>query len=486
MRTLAILPLLLITTLATDPLRASVEVVVETKTFHIPGKGPRVEVNMAFMGGTMAVSTNERGFRQSRVEVLTIIEKDGAIVDFTKTIVEGEEHLDSLDMDLLHQEFFDLMPGDHTLTLEVRDLHSLDEPVVHFKAPLAIGSLPAGISISDVLFAERIEQAQEGEISKYGYRAIPLISDYYPRTISTLNFYAEVYGTEEVFGADEMYLLSYQLENMEKGSVVGAFKRNIRAKARAVEPVMASFDIASLPSGNYLLAIEVRDQKGDLVARGDRMFQRNNPVRFDYDLQAMDEIDLSNTFAGAFTSPDTLAEFIRCLRPIADPLERKIIDDRWKDRNEEHMKRFFYSFWANRSTDPELAWKDYREQVIKVNRLFGCRLLQGFETDRGYVFLKYGAPNSMMDRLNEMDASPYSIWHYYRAGRYTNRRFVFYQPELASNCMELIHSEVPGEVNNPRWNQIIHGRNNAFRNVDVMPVEQISGERAREFFDLPR
>ena len=39
----------------------------------------------------------------------------------------------------------------------------------------------------------------------------------------------------------------------------------------------------------------------------------------------------------------------------------------------------------------------------------------------------------MMDRFNEMDAYPYSIWHYYRAGKYTNRRFVFYQASLANN-----------------------------------------------------
>ncbi|MCW5898539.1 MAG: GWxTD domain-containing protein [Flavobacteriales bacterium] len=468
------------------PTQAAVEVVVETKIFHIPGKGPRVEVNMAMIGGTMAMAINERGFRSARVEAITIVERDGAIIDFAKTIVEGMERTDSLEMDLLHQEFFDLAPGDYELTVELRDLHGDMEDVTRYRSPLAVGALPEGIHISDVLFAERIEPAGEGEMAKYGYRVVPLISDYYPRTISTLDLYAEIYGTDKVFGEENLYLLTYQLENMEKGAVVGAYKRNVRAKARSVEPVIASFDIASLPSGNYLVAIEVRDQQGQLIARRDRMLQRNNPVRFDYDLQAMEGVDLANTFTGGFTNADTLAEFVRCLRPIADPLERKIIDDRWKDRDLELMQRFFYSFWANRDHDPERAWREYREQVVKVNRLFGCRVLQGHETDRGRVYLKYGAPNSMMDRLNEMDALPYSIWHYYRAGRYTNRRFVFYQPSLASNCMELIHSEVPGELNNPRWNQIIHSRNNAFQNVDPMPVQQISGDRAREFFELPR
>ncbi|MDX9751004.1 MAG: GWxTD domain-containing protein, partial [Flavobacteriales bacterium] len=201
---------------------------------------------------------------------------------------------------------------------------------------------------------------------------------------------------------------------------------------------------------------------------------------------ALAQVDLAGSFVGMITDPDSLVDHLRSLMPIADPLERKIITDRWADKDLDLMRRFFHGFWSNRSADPGAAWRAYHEQVVKVNQAFGCRLLRGYETDRGRVFLKYGAPNSMMDRLHEMDALSYTIWHYYRAGRYSDRRFVFYQPDLASNCMELLHSEVPGEISNPRWNQIIHGRNNPYHDVDVAPVQQASGERAREFFDLPR
>jgi len=234
------------------------------------------------------------------------------------------------------------------------------------------------------------------------------------------------------------------------------------------------------------VAIEVRDRAGELVARREQLIQRNNRIQFNYDLQAMAEVDLRGTFAGALANPDSLAEHISSLRPIADPLERKIIDDRRKDRDLDLMRRFFFSFWANRSTDPEQAWREYREQVVKVNKIFGCRVLKGYETDRGQVYLKYGAPNSMMDRFNEMDSYPYTIWHYYQAGRYRDKRFVFYQPNLATDCMELLHSEVPGELNNPRWNQILHSRNVPMQNVDPMNPGTISGDRALEFFEMPR
>ncbi len=465
---------------------AAVQIVVETKVFHAPGGAPRVEVNMAVIAGTAVAIPNSAGFMQARVEALTILEKDGEIKAFAKTEVLGPERLDSLQSDLVHQEFFDVEPGTYDLSIEVRDLNSTDTTTTHYDALLAVGALPAGLSISDVLFAERFAPAKDGAPSKYGQQVVPLLTDYLPQSINALSFYTEVHGSDQRFGPDSLYLLSYQVEIYETRKVFGSFKRVERVKAKPVEPVFGSFDISQLPSGNYLVVVEVRDRTDQLIARREQFFQRNNKLTFNYDLASMAAFDLGNTFAGAFTDRDSLAEHIASLRPIADPLERKIIDDRWKDRDMDLMKRYFYGFWANRSADPEAAWRAYRAEVIKVNKLFGCRVLRGYETDRGQVYLKYGPPNSMMDRFNEMDAYPYTIWHYYRAGKYTNRRFVFYQPDLVSNCLQLLHSEVPGEIQNPRWNQILHSRNVAMPNVDPAQVGTSSGDRANEFFETPR
>ena len=463
---------------------AAVDVVVETKVFQQPGKDQRVEVYMAFIAGTMVNQVNERGFHQTRIEALTIIEQNGVVKAFSKVEVQGIEDLDSLQNDLLHQETFELPAGNYDLSIEARDLNSTDTTVTRYVAPLAIGGLSGGVQLSEILFAERIDPAEQGRVSKYGYQVIPLISDYFPKELDRLNFYAEIYNTDKVFGMDSLFLLSYQIENFESRTVHRSYKKSSRVKARPVEPVMAQFDISDLGSGNYLLSIEVRDRKGDLAARKEHFFQRNNPTHSTYDPNALDQVDLANTFADAFTNADTLMEHINSLRPIADPLERKMIDDRMQDRDMDHMKRFFYSFWANRSPDPEKAWKDYEQQVIKVNKLFSCRIMKGYETDRGYVYLKFGAPNTMMDKFNEMGSLPYSIWHYYRAGRYTNKRFIFYQPDLANYCMQLLHSEVPGEIKNPQWNQILHQRNNPLGGRNEQ--NSIESDRVREFYNDPR
>lgn len=468
------------------PVKAHVELVVEPRTFYSADGKPQVEVNMAFLTGTFGVKANERGFLQSRIEVLTLIEQNGTIVNFGKTMVNGPESLDTVRQDLVHQEFFALAPGLYDLVIEARDVNAVDTNTTRVKYPLAVGTLPPGISVTDILFCERIQSSVEGERSKYGYTAVPLLTDYLPQSIGKLNFYAEVHGTERTLGKDSLYLLSYQIENFETKSVFGPYKRMTRAKAKPVEPVIAEFDIADLPSGNYVLSVEVRDKVGTLVTRKEQFFQRNNKISYNYDLQAMDRLDLDGKFANTFNNRDTLAQHIASLRPIADPLEAKIIDDRYKDKDMDLMKRFFYSFWANRSPDPEGAWAAYQQEVIKVNKLFSCRVLRGFETDRGRVYLKYGAPNTMMDRFNEMGSLPYTIWHYYRAGKFTNRRFVFYQPDMANYCLQLLHSEVPGEMNNPQWNNILHQRNVAMPGVQTRQPNTLESDKVMEFYNDPR
>lgn len=480
------IPLLVLVFLTPLLALAGVDLVVETRTFHPPGGSPRVEVNMALLGGTFKRAPNAHSFMQARLEVTTLVEQGGGIVTFAKTELLGPESMDSVQSDMLHQEIFDLAPGSYDLVVEVVDLNGTDlTPSIH-RVPLAVGALPTGVSISNILLAERITPGASGTAAKFGYQVVPLLSDYFPRELTEMNFYAEVYGTDAHFGQDSLYLFSYQIESFEKRTVFGGYKRVTRNKGKAVEPVIASFDIRDLPSGNYLLALEVRNKQGELVTRMEQFFMRNNPIERSYDLQAMNGLDLSNTFAGAFNDVDSLVEHINSMRPIADPLERKIIDDRVKDKNAELMRRFFYSFWSNRSVDPEQAWREYRTQVVKVNKLFGCRVKKGYETDRGTVYLKYGAPNTMMDRLNEMGTYPYTIWHYYRAGKYTNRRFVFYQPDLANNCMELLHSEVPGELQNPQWNNILHQRNVALPGVQTQQPGTLESDRVNEFFNDPR
>jgi len=463
------------------PATAAVDAFVETKTFYGDGFKPTVGIHFAFNGASAVHLANERGFQQASLEVLTIIQKNGAILDFRKTLVQGPERTDDNRPDFLHTESFQLDPGVYDLLFELRDLNGVDTTVGRFSQPLAVAPPGAGLFFSDILLAERFDAIADG-----GNIAVPYLGTYYPPDVDALNFFAEVYGADKVFGTDSLYLLSWQLEVFEDKMVFGNYKAVKRVKASEAEPVMTQFDIAALPSGNYLLSLEVRGRKGDLQGRKELFFQRNNPIA--YDMQSLGGIAMGNTFADAMTNVDTLLEHINSMRPVAMDLERKIIDDRVKDRDLALMQRFFYSFWFNRNGyAPEQAWENYRKEVIKVNALYGCRNRKGYMTDQGVIRLKYGAPNSVADQPMDNDGYPYQIWHYYRCRNYNDRRFIFYQPERVGECYELLHSDMPGEIQNKNWNQVLHGRNSQSNDV-TRPAgnETMHGSRVEDLFNTPR
>ena len=464
------------------PAAAAVDAFVETKIFYTTGQKPAVGIHFAFNGTSAVHLANERGFLQARIEVLTIVQKDGAILDFRKTEVHGPERLDELRADFLHTENFLLDPGAYDLVFELRDMNGADTTIGRFSQPLAVAAPGTGLFFSDVLLAERFDEAADGS----GSIPVPYLGTYYPAGVDALNFFAEVYGADKVFGADSMYLLTWDLEMFEEKKVFGNYKGLKRVQASATEPLMTQFDIAALPSGNYLLAIEVRGRTGELQGRKELFFQRNNPIA--YDMQSLEAMTMGHTFADAITDVDTLMENINSMRPIAQDMERRIIDDRVQDRDLALMQRFFYSFWFNRNGyAPQKAWEAYRTEVVKVNGLYGCRNRPGYTTDQGIIRLKYGMPNTVTDQPMDNDGYPYQIWHYYRCGNYNDRRFIFYQPERVGKCYELLHSDMPGEIQNKHWNQVLHGRNT--QNTDLTrPAgsETMHGTQVNDLFNRPR
>lgn len=458
---------------------AQLSAFVDTRIFFDPTKGALVNVDLAVLGASTVEAPNAHGFQQARVEATTIVSKGDSVADFRKTEILGPEHADTVARDFIHAEHFNLAPGEYDLEVELLDLNAGPNVApVKFKGPLvvqALGSVPA---FSDVMLIEPYKEYGGGTA------LVPFVSTYYPPEVTTLAFHVELYNTEKLFGTDSLFLLTYSIARMEDHKVAGMFQKRSRQRAAEVLPITAQFDISALPSGNYLLTFEAADKRGTAIASRELFFQRNNPVT--YDMTDITSVNTNGTFVDAYTDADTLAEHIRSLRPIAGNLEAKIIDDRWKDRDLPLMRSFFFSFWYNRNGyDPEGAWHRYEQLVANVNKLYGCRIKRGYDTDRGYVHLKYGPPNTITDQPNDAAGLPYQIWHYYRCGKYSDKRFVFYLPDRVTGCYELLHSEMPGEVKTPNWNQILHTASEPFNQVQNNAIPMGHGEQVQDMYTIP-
>jgi len=123
------------------------------------------------------------------------------------------------------------------------------------------------------------------------------------------------------------------------------------------------------------------------------------------------------------------------------------------------MKNQLFSYWANKnSINPKSAYDEYMEVAKAVDYTFNWGLGYGFESDRGYTFMKYGKPTSSITIVDEADAPPYEIWYYdqFPQTNQNNVRFLFYNPSLAGGHYRLLHSTARGELFNEDWLGVLY------------------------------
>ncbi|MGZ5283730.1 MAG: GWxTD domain-containing protein, partial [Bacteroidia bacterium] len=131
------------------------------------------------------------------------------------------------------------------------------------------------------------------------------------------------------------------------------------------------------------------------------------------------------------------------------------------------VQEWFSDFWKSRNPeDPEKAYADYVKAVTEVQQNYSTMLSQGYRTDRGRIYLKYGKPDYVAPYIDEPNAYPYEIWHYYKTATRNNVKFIFYNPTQIDNDYILLHSEMPSEKQNPNWKRMIYRRTDRSKSVD--------------------
>src|SRR6185295_19538701 len=103
-------------------------------------------------------------------------------------------------------------------------------------------------------------------------------------------------------------------------------------------------------------------------------------------------LDLRATFVSRFEMPQ-LRAILKMLLPAAEPAEESAIKGFLDRPDELYMRYFIYNHFSNiNKGDPAKAWKQFSDVVREVNRLYKSGSTMGYETDRGIIHLRYGAP----------------------------------------------------------------------------------------------
>ncbi len=452
---------------------------------------PYVETYITFDKSSLVYVKNADGQYNATINVTIMFKQGESVKNYGKYSLSSPSVADTTNINgfFMDMQRYSLPNGNYSLEVVLEDVNNSKDKPFKVEDQLVV-DFPEKFCFSSILGLESYSKAdKDTNTTKNGYNLIPMIMPFYPETVNKLTFYAEIYNSSKQLGAGEKYLLNTYISAFENGTKLNNFFFTKRMSTKETDVIISSMDISNLPSGNYFLVLEARDRNNEVIGYNRYFFQRSNPY-YQIDNTVMATVNPENVFAGKISNLDTIREYIRTIAPISTLVEKDYASELIKTDDITTMQQFFYTFWASRNRlDPAQAWLDYYAQVKRVNASFKTVNSKGYDSDRGIVFLKYGAPDRIVQSYNEPGAFPYEIWHYYTLGNQRNKKFVFMTRDLATNDFKLIHSDAVGEINNFRWTTEIYQRTYGTYfdyGVDDAATPDSYGDRAKDYYDNPR
>ncbi|MDB4787136.1 GWxTD domain-containing protein [Flavobacteriales bacterium] len=426
-----------------------------TRQFQSPDGAPYLEVQAEFLASSVRwLAEGDSVFRAAVKWTAIAYDSTGAVAGFVKSTARTgflPQKGDFVDVARIA-----LSPGPHVLELEVEDVGAPERPHLEYETVVEVSS-PAPLDISDLFVVQGVAPASvpAGPLTRSGKDILPLLDRRVSAEALRIPFYCELYGTETHFGAGGAFLVVAGFKSPgADGQWVDETKRFFRMSAAPVLPLLES--LPPPPAGSYELVVQIMTPEQSLLVA--------NSVA----LRCVSEEAQNAAVAAGSLAPfvlehqdrDSLLALIESLIPIADAGERRSIEHVLQGADLRQLRSFLEHFWTVRSPDrPADAWRTYRTEVAIADREYGaCPNREGHETDMGWILLRYGRPNTIVQRHNGTAYYPYEIWHYHKAGQFNNRRFLFYTPQVVGECFELLHSDHPRELRNADWLDILKTR----------------------------
>jgi len=467
-------------------INAQIEALFDLKKFKSIDEN-YIETYLYIYGNTLKTNLDTNKVTKG-VEILQYIENSKKdIVAYKKYIIEEKaDYVES--KGIMDLQRFALKNDKYNIFIEINDVNdgsNIEKHNEEFELNFNNEIVFSDIELLESYWKDAESTESTNELTKSGFHMIPLVTNYFGPDFDKMAYYFEIYGMDNYY-KDSRLLLKQSIVISGSEEIAGQYNKIKKIATNNIQPILNTFDLTNLPTGNYDLKIELVNSMNEVIISTLLPFQRTN-LSNNMKIDRLNAVQVNNTFA-AYLNKDSLTDFLECLSPLATNLERNIIDKKILNMNDTLKKQFMFSFWYNRNpNNPSIEWEKYKKAVKKTDQLFATKVRRGFETDRGRIYLKYGPPNTITDRPNEPSAYPYQIWHYYKIGKFNNKRFIFYMPDLGSNEYSILHSNLQGEFFNNNWKVDLHRRNTPGRSVDndQNPNDDQWGSNSNVFFINP-
>ena len=230
--------------------------------FYLPdSKQPYVETYLNFNASSLTFVPGEDGKYSATVEVTLVVRRDDTVAYVKKYDLHSPQ---TSNAELHNFTFFDLQRfalanGIYDLQLTLRDKGS-DKPPYVMNDRLVVYFPSGNASMSNIqLMSSATPTEQANMLSRNGFDMVPYVDDFVPATIAQLHPYVEVYNLDKELGSDS-YVVYFSIEQKETERRIAAYDTFVRRATKENDAVYGTIDIASLPSGNYNLVMEIMDK----------------------------------------------------------------------------------------------------------------------------------------------------------------------------------------------------------------------------------
>ncbi len=418
-------------------------------TFKSPQQN-YVEVYLFVVGKTVNyLQTVDTTFSQAQVEVVILFKQKGEIVKFDKYNLNSP--ISTQMEDFVDLKRYALENGNYELEVSIQDKNEV-ENAVHYKGNFKIDfpSSPTQLEQSDIQLLASVKPSTEDHVLvKNGFFLEPLPHNYYNRNATQLIFYNELYDTDTKI--KDAFQVTYGIEQVVNNKASTILIGHKKRQPEPVNVLILQMDIAKLQSGNYTLFVEIRNRAKELLSRKTIDFQRSNPF-YGAPEEAVETVEIKDEFVGKLTQQE-LRYSLKAIAPLVPKQDVQRLNSAIAKKDSTVQQRFLFNFWINQNpNNPQVTYNAFMKVAEAVDRQFDSGFGYGFESDRGYTYIRYGRPDDMIKVDNDPSAPPYEIWIYndFPMTSQVNVRFLFYAPGLGLDY-RMLHSTARGELSNPQW-----------------------------------
>lgn len=319
--------------------------------------------------------------------------------------VESKDKTKSLVDFRTSQYNFDLEPGKYELILTLKNKNTKRVLTRSKKLKLKLKDyVDKHPRLSEIEFVQAASAGTEklGSFAKGNLQVIPSVT----RTFGGVEdnnrviYYLELYqGTEPVDSVKMISLLRHNRRGKlsYRDSLTVAMDQNTIRQIRDIS-------LDDLPPGEYKLEVTLLGRRNKKLDKKEASFR----------VAMTPEAALKHDYKTLVKQLAYIAE-----KDEADSLlELETLGDK---------KNGFREFWKRRDPTPGSAENEYKQEFYRrvrhANRTFAYMRRDGWQTDRGRIYIVFGHPDQLEDWPYSPNSPPYQEWHYYRDGRY--KRFLF-------------------------------------------------------------